>query len=105
MKKEKVTKANKKVGEMNASVTPNLHLVAEKGNGFGDEIIDSLEILRMKEGDGLGVLVAVKAIGKAIAAMKYIYEQKGFPVDELLTNEKESFLLGFKLNPKLLQYM
>lgn len=105
MVKKKVTKANKMVGEVNASVFPNLYSVAERGNGLGDEIIDSLEILRMKEGDDFGVLVAAKAIGKAMAAIKYIYEEKGFPIDELLTNEKESFLLGFKLNPESLQYI
>lgn len=105
MAKKKVTKANKKFGAVNASVFSDLYSVAEMGNGLGDEIIDSLEIIRMKEGDDFGVLVAAKAIGKAMAAIKYIYEEKGYPIEELLNNEKESFLLGFKLNPEILQYM
>lgn len=103
MGKKKVTMANKKFGAVNASAFPDLYSVAEMGIGLGDEIIDSLEIIRIKEGDDLGVLVAAKAIGKAMAAIKYIYEEKGFPIDDLITNEKKSFLFGVKLNPEMLQ--
>ena len=104
MVKRNATEAIENGKEMKTAVL-NLYEIAERGNAWGDEVIDALEILRMKEGDDFAVLVAAKALGKTLAAVKFIYEKKGVPFGELLNNEMESFLLGFKLNPEKLQYL
>ena len=102
---EKKKNANKQYDKAMKTTILNLFEITERGNAMGDGVIDALEILRIQKGDEFGVLVATKALGKALAAVKYIYEKKGHPVDELMKNEMESFLLEFKLNPEKLQYM